>query len=135
MNIPTWQEMIASIVADENRKRNYFIPSSLFEQCNINQGDCSYEKEEEAVINQKRFYFIPYVEWLCTDTMVGLYVYFLDDVPICASWQNARKNDKNYFFFGQEQYNNLRSFLISFLEDEYKWIRFVDVTEKMPEFR
>lgn len=42
------------------------------------------------------------VSWLCTDTVVGLAVYFLDGEPVATSSQRCRKCDEQIDFISKE---------------------------------
>jgi hypothetical protein len=57
-------------------------------------------------------------KWLCTDTHVGLAVYYFDDEPLAVSFQPARKSDEEIKFVSKEIANKLRDFILSFEDDE-----------------
>lgn len=59
-------------------------------------------------------------KWLCTDTWVGMKVYFLDDEAICISVQTARKSGTDYEFASKESADKLRKFILELrgLDDE-----------------
>lgn len=41
-------------------------------------------------------------EWLCTDTHVGLYLYLVDDEPVCLMYQSGRKSYPEWTFMSEE---------------------------------
>lgn len=41
-------------------------------------------------------------EWLCTDTHVGLYLYLVDDEPVCLMYQRGRKSYPEWTFVSEE---------------------------------
>lgn len=55
-------------------------------------------------------------EWLCTDTLVGTYVHFLDDEFVFISIQTARKSDVHYNFISIEAAYKVREYLLSLIE-------------------
>lgn len=55
---------------------------------------------------------------LCTDTIVGLKLYYLKDEMICYSYQSARKSREHFKFFSEEKAIKLRDYLLSLLKNE-----------------
>jgi len=51
--------------------------------------------------------------WLCTDTMVGLAVYFLDGTLIGVSFQRGRKYAEEFDFISMEMAKNTYDFFMS----------------------
>jgi hypothetical protein len=76
----------------------------------------------------KCYYF---VKWYCTDTYVGGLVYFLDNVPVCTSWQNARKADEHFHWISKETFIATRQYLLSLIEqrDDFS-ISFIEPEEE-----
>lgn len=60
----------------------------------------------EAWSKRVTAYFIE--KWLCTDTMVGMSIVFIDDEPIAMSWKPARKSRRETHFFGLASVERLR---------------------------
>lgn len=56
--------------------------------------------------------------WLCTDTWVGLKVYFLDGFAVAVSTQTARKSDENLYFLDQHSVQQMRAFCVEVMEHE-----------------
>lgn len=56
--------------------------------------------------------------WMCTDTFVGLAVYYMDDAPVAVSLQPARKRSESIEFVSVEAASKMREFLRS-LTDVY----------------
>lgn len=67
--------------------------------------------------------------WCCTDTWVGLAVYFMDDAPVAVSFQSARKSDENIEFVSKEAAAKVRDFIISLMEDEEKGVPIADMDQ------
>ena len=126
---PTWADEIAKLSDKENCK--FCIPRNIYSEFKLNDIDSSYEKENEA-IESGVWICKPIVEWLCTDTMVGIHVFFLNGEPVCASTQSGRKNDTYYYFFSEEAWNKVHSFLKSMIEDQYPWRSIISINDKMP---
>lgn len=51
--------------------------------------------------------------WLCTDTWVGLKMYFLDDEPVCVGFQSGRKSDEQFSWFSKECSEKVRNYILS----------------------
>lgn len=56
--------------------------------------------------------------WMCTDTYVGLAVFYMDDEVIAFSYQSARKSYELFEFVSEEAANKLRQFIISLMDDD-----------------
>lgn len=56
--------------------------------------------------------------WMCTDTEVGLAVYFLDDLPVAIGSQTARKNSEYIEFLGQYEKEAVRNFILELIAEE-----------------
>lgn len=54
--------------------------------------------------------------WLCTDSIVGAAIYFLNGKPIMVSSQNGRKADINYEFISEETFSLLREYIYQYIE-------------------
>ena len=70
---------------------------------------------------------------LCTDTFVGLRVYFLNDEQIAISYQSARKSDENFEWINQNAVEITKKYLMSLAieDDNYDSISFVDMDEDL----
>lgn len=53
--------------------------------------------------------------WVCTDTEVGVAVVWLDEEPVAASLQPARKSDEEILFFSPELAAKVREVLLSLI--------------------
>jgi len=63
--------------------------------------------------------------WTCTDTEVGIAVYFLDEELICISWQPYRKSDEEFYFVSEEMSSKLHKYFLSFMEEDIKKLNFI----------
>lgn len=52
-------------------------------------------------------------QWLCTDTHVGMNVYYMDDRPVAVSTQSARKSDVRISFVSLEAAQQVKDFILS----------------------
>ena len=59
-----------------------------------------------------------YRKWYCTDTYVGGRVYFLDDLPICVSFQTGRKSDEIFRWISKDAFNWTRTYLLTLVEED-----------------
>ena len=60
----------------------------------------------------------PVVDWLCTDTTVGLFAIYLDGVLVGMSFQSARKSDRTFKWVSQEAADHLRRVLLTYTSPE-----------------
>lgn len=60
-------------------------------------------------------------QWLCTDTHVGMNVYFMDDEPVAVSTQSARKSDVYIRFVSEESAIKVRDFILSLVQEDHKF--------------
>lgn len=56
-------------------------------------------------------------KWICTDTWVGLAVFFLDGRPVAITQQSARKSDIHVTFIDAAGVDAMRDFCISLLTE------------------
>ena len=66
-------------------------------------------------IDQDRLKSYWVTNWLCTDTWVGLLMYFLDDEPVGISFQSGRKSDKEFSWFSEECMHKVRDYILSII--------------------
>jgi hypothetical protein len=52
------------------------------------------------------------VKWMCTDTIVGMCIHFIDDKPFAVSKQAGRKSDIIFRFLSKELYHEVRNLFI-----------------------
>ena len=86
-----------------------------------------YDEFDERV---KGYYLI---RWYCTDTWVGMVVYFFDGVPVGLSTQSGRKSSKEYCFFNKDIVDKMRSFILSIRkpEETNNLYRLVDIEDEI----
>lgn len=53
------------------------------------------------------------INWICTDTEVGVYAYYLNDEFIAISFQPARKSDKQIVWVNDDLREKMREFIVS----------------------
>lgn len=59
--------------------------------------------------------------WICTDTEVGLYAYFLRDEFAFITSQTARKSDIEFFWDSKVMHTKVTNYLRSFITQEYMY--------------
>jgi hypothetical protein len=57
-----------------------------------------------------------YHSWTCTDTKVGIMVYYLDEKPICLSFQSARKANIDFSWLSIRAFRETKEYAISLSE-------------------
>lgn len=78
----------------------------------------------------KRMHRHALYSWLCTDTVVGAFVYFLDKRPVAISTQKARKSSKEIEFIDQESYDFVKKIVGEYQQPPE--LQFVDLDEEIP---
>ena len=89
----------------------YVALETLCEECSILY--CLFYAEEDIRIKS---YWL--TKHFCTDTWVGIKVFFLDDTPVCISSQKGRKCSEDFYWFSEEAYDKVSGYLLSLLGDE-----------------
>ena len=70
--------------------------------------------------------------WVCTDTVVGYSVFFLDRTPVAVSIQRGRKSKKEIQFISEEAYDLVRDAVLECLsEDDLPEIPLADLNEEI----
>lgn len=98
-------DAIQQIDKSESNKK-WIDHEKLFDTFGLNSWDADDDKVNAAV---EAYYLY---SWICTDTEVGLAVYFLNGEPMGIGVQNARKNPENFRFFTEDKYNRMATFLL-----------------------
>lgn len=111
-------ELLQKILENkENLKQDkWFYPQELFEEFEI----------YESISVDDRLTKKWFESWFCTDTEVGIAVYFLDDEIVCISWQPYRKSDEEFWFVSEELGKKLQDYLWSLVGKEEKKLRLLD---------
>lgn len=63
----------------------------------------------------------PYHEWVCTDTHVGIDVWYMSGVVVCISFQPYRKSNTEYYWVDAEKRSSVYKYLMELVaknEDE-----------------
>jgi len=97
-------------------------------------GFSAYDFPDEDNTIDRRLKAYPIWEWLCTDTHVGLYAIYLDDIPVGCSWQSARKNDIEISWLSEEAVERTRRFLMDQLDKTVPTFQFVGDAEITDDF-
>lgn len=74
--------------------------------------------------------------WYCTDSYVGLRLYFLDDKPVAFSMQEGRKCDENFHWIEEEYAIEVKKYCMEFLikEEDNQYYSICDLEEDIGEF-
>lgn len=98
--------------------------SRIAEEFHINCWD--YEEQERL-----KEYFV--ASWYCTDTLVGMRVYFLDDKPVATSIKPARKSDEKFYWVSNETYMEVFNYVLTFVKHEAPPADLINMDEDMGE--
>lgn len=108
-------EAIARIKRDEAFSSSPDM-KDLCDALNISYYDIDYDRED----TQTRLKSYWLMNWYCTDSVVGLKVYFFDDEVVACSAQAGRKSDTNFEFVSQDAAEKLHAYMLTFLREPKK---------------
>lgn len=66
---------------------------------------------------QDRLTYCYYRTWICTDTQVGIRVWYLDKTPVCISSKPFRKATENFQWISEKSYNQVLLYGQSLISD------------------
>lgn len=101
---------------DNLKEDKWFYPETLLEEFGI----------YESINADNRLTKKWFESWICTDTEVGIAVYFLDDELVCVSWKPYRKSDEEFWFVSEDLGKKLYDYLWSLTGKDEKTFRLVD---------
>lgn len=78
--------------------------------------DISYYGYSDTIKERLKVVFL--TKWMCTDSWVGTRVYFLDDIPVAISYQNARKSSECVDFLSENDVERMRQFIFALLAED-----------------
>ena len=55
--------------------------------------------------------------WICTDTEVGIRVWYFDNKPVCISWKPYRKYDESYGWISKDGFVSVKSYIHSLIDN------------------
>ena len=116
----TLQEIIDNI--DKSNKDSYVNLEEIAREFNIHE----YVDGDDSRISS---YY--YAKWLCTDSWVGGRVYFLDDKPICVSWQSGRKSYEDFEWISQEAFNITHQYILTLISPNIPIPAIADLTQEL----
>lgn len=74
-------------------------------------------------------------KWVCTDTWVGLVLWFLDGQPLGTTYKGARKNDYQIEFVSEEAAENLRTLMLHIINTSNKrTVSLIDMNEEVGDY-
>lgn len=68
-----------------------------------------------------RLTYCYYHRWICTDTEVGIRVWYLDNKPVCISYQPYRKSSETFGWLSKDDFNNVREYVNSLIDEDKNW--------------
>ena len=54
-----------------------------------------------------------YQRWICTDTEVGIRVWYFENEPVCISYQPYRKSDETFGWLSKDCFEKVRDYALS----------------------
>jgi len=82
---------------------------------------CSSEFDIHEWLSQpekSRLTYCYYHTWMCTDTYVGIRVWYLDDKPVCISFKPYRKYDESFYWIDNNSFDETFRYALSLKENE-----------------
>jgi len=86
-----------------------------------------YEYLEQPKGNN-RLTYCNYNTWICTDTEVGIRVWYFDNEPVCISWKPYRKSDETFGWLSKEKFDIVRNYALSLRDENFDYIIVDDET-------
>lgn len=72
----------------------------------------------EQPSGDERLKYCYYQSWICTDTKVGIRVWYFDDRAVCVSYKPYRKHTEDFYWFSKEYYHGVKTYLESLIVDD-----------------
>jgi len=66
-----------------------------------------------------RLTYCYYHRWVCTDSEVGIRVWYFDDKPVCVSWKPYRKSDETYNWLSEKDFYIVLEFVRSLINIDF----------------
>jgi len=67
-----------------------------------------------------RLTYCYYHRWICTDTEVGIRVWYLDNKPVCISFKPYRKYDEQFYWISPTTFEEVFRYALSLkMDDSY----------------
>lgn len=82
--------------ADDKRKKPFY---HLAEMIEIYYKDLSVINDYETVDYEAEFTVAEVETWICTDTLVGLFVVYYNGSPCAIRYKSGRKSPVRYYYF------------------------------------
>ena len=76
--------------------------------------------------NDIKLTYCYYHRWICTDTEVGIRVWYFENVPVCISYQPYRKSDEEFAWLNEESFKKVRDYAYSLKEEDEFHINLID---------
>lgn len=105
------QDILKSIDTSKAVKGGWEL--CIFDMCESEFEIYDYVSQPE---NEERLTYCYYHRWICTDTEVGIRVWYFDDRPVCISWQSSRKSDEEFAWLSEEDFKEVKNYCLSLLE-------------------
>ena len=83
---------------------------------------------------------VPLIDWICTDTSVGIYAYYLNHILVAVSLQAYRTCTADLFWVSEVARNNVRKFIVSLSDEQPQPFKLVgqittEMIERMEEIK
>jgi len=79
--------------------------------------ESEFEIYEYLQQDEVRLTYCWYHTWQCTDTFVGIRVWYLDNKAVCISYKPYRKYDENFYWLSTEDFEEVHRYAQSLVED------------------
>lgn len=103
------QEILKTI--DTSKMERTYV--DFYEMC-----EREFEIYEHLQQKEQRLTYCYYHTWQCTDTFVGIRVWYLDDKPVCISFKPYRKYYEKFYWLDNSSYEEVFRYALSLKMDE-----------------
>lgn len=95
----------------------------------------TYNLDCNSIFKEEKLKEHHYYKWLCTDTHVGYSLYSYNGQVVAWSKQTSRKSDKQFQWVSIELYNEVRTYVESFInkEDMVSNVFIIDMDTEIPD--
>ena len=105
-------ELIKGIDSFQKNKYNPELTELFHAIFDMNGCDPYFVIQDE---NDQRMCYYEVETWICTDTQVGMFLWVLDDEPVCIDYRPYRKSFKQFLWLSKEAFDKTKKYMEKFI--------------------